>query len=101
MGACAQEDEIDLVPEVRPSITKAGIDTVKILPYNKTCIITVRFLDANGEYVNEKQVVFINQVDNPETPEDESTTEFTDFMQGLNINRVFLKNAIKSKLGIE
>lgn len=99
IGLCfAQEIDYE---ELRPAIAKIKVDTVRILNFTKTAEITLRYVDADGNYIKETKVIFKNQEDNPETPEDETSTEYTDLMQGLEINKTFLKNAIKAKLQIE
>jgi len=97
---CFAQDEIDITPEPRPSINKVAIDTVRILHFTNTCEITLRYLDENGDYVREETLIFQNVEDNPDTPEDETKTEYTQLMTGLEINKTFLKNAIRVKLGI-
>ena len=99
-GIVVAQDEIEIVPEPRPAITKLAIDTVKLLHFTRTAVITLRYIDADGKYVAETNVIFQDITDDPTTEIDETCTDYTDLLQGLGMNKTFLKNAIKSKLGI-
>ena len=96
----ADFEEIVITPEPRPSITKIKVDTVRILPLTKTAEITLRYTTDDDKPIKEEKLIFMDREDNPETPEDETSTEYTQLITGLDINKTFLKNAIKIKLGI-
>lgn len=88
--------------EPRPAVSKIKIDSIRILRYTKTCEITLRYLDENGDIVREETLIYQDVADNPETLDiNEACTDYSDLMQGLGINKQFLKNQIKGKLGIE
>lgn len=98
--------------EVRPDVTVYRLDTVRLLAFTETAEISFRggYLDE-GEFVGiphkDITVLFMNQVDNPETEEDESSTKFTQFInyiQNQLANGKTLKwaitNACKIELGL-
>ena len=99
ISKCFGQEEIPY-DETRPAIIKIGVDTVKFLHYTKTAIVTLRYLDADGGIVKERDIIFIDKEDDPLTEIDETLTEYTQFLNGLGINNTFLKNAIKVKLGL-
>ena len=94
-------DEFDYA-EATPDISKVKIDTIRIRPYAKNVEISIRYSSADGRIIKQEKLYFTNREDNPETEDiDETITEYTDLMTGLGVNKTFLKNAIKFKLGIE
>ena len=103
----AGEDDIVSV-EVIEDVARYEIDTIKMLRYTETAIITWRKVDANGDAVGEEfDVTFMNREDDPETVEDETSTDFTDFYNYLHVRIIAgdsLKTAItkacKIKLGL-
>jgi len=91
--------------EVKPDVVSYALDTVKFLVFTKTCEVTYRKLDASGDPVGDEIIViFMNIEDNPDTPEDETSTEFTQLVtainNGSNIKQT-IANAVKIKLGIQ
>jgi len=72
----------------------------RTLPITKTAEIYVRYVDINGKIVKKEKVLFMDRADDPETPEDETCTAYTDFMAGADENEVFILNAVKTKLGL-
>ena len=91
--------------EVRPDTVKYSLDTVKFLIFTKTCVVTYRKVDANGDSVgDEVKVIFMNVEDDVDTPEDETDNSFTQLVtainNGSNIKQT-ITNATKIKLGIE
>ena len=90
--------------EVKPDVAVWALDSVRFLIFTKTCEVTYRKLDADGNHVGEEfTVLFINQDDNPETPEDETSTEFTQLITAINNGnniKQTITNAVKIKLGI-
>ena len=92
--------------EAKPDVAKWVLDTVRFLVFTKTCEVTYRKVDDAGEIVpgaSEEKIIFMDRPDNPETPTDESLTEFTDLVtainNGSNIKNT-ITNAVKIKLGI-
>ena len=89
--------------EVVPDVDHWEIDTVKFLVVTKTCTVTYRKVDASGNPIGEKSVIFMDRTDDPGTPEDETSTDFTDLVaainNGSNIKNTIM-NAVKIKLGI-
>ena len=90
--------------EVRKDVTHYRLDTVRFLVITQTAEITYRKVDSNGNPAGgEVQVIFQNVPDDPSTPGDESTTEFTQLItainNGSNIKQT-ITNAVKIKLGI-
>ena len=92
--------------ETKPDVVKWVLDTVRFLVFTKTCEVTYRKVDDAGEIVpgaSEEKIIFMDRPDNPETPTDESLTEFTDLVtainNGSNIKNT-ITNAVKIKLGI-
>lgn len=89
--------------ETRPSVVKWKLDTFKCLIFTKTCIITYRKIDINGKKIDEIDIIFINRNDDPNTPEDETSTDFTDLVRAINNGsniKTTIKNAVKAKLGL-
>ena len=104
LGIClvakAATDEID-VNEPQPALTKWKLDTVRILAFTQTAEIYFRkgYIDGST-FVGTNQghlTRFMNQVDNPETPEDETSTEFTDFIQYIQ-NRISAGDTLKQAI---
>ena len=90
--------------EVREDVATYQLDTVRFLVITKTCEVTYRKIDAAGDSVGEEfTVLFTNVEDDPETPEDETSTEFTQLIQAINSGsniKTTITNAVKIKLGI-
>lgn len=92
--------------EVQPDVVSWQLDTVKLLAFTETAEITYRKVDAEGVGVGEeKTILFMNKVDDPETPEDETSTEFTDFINYITTRirandslKVAITKAVKIKL---
>lgn len=75
------------IPKVKVNLNTAndGQDTIKILLKTKTCIVIYREEDASGNPIGkETNEIFMDRVDNPDSPEDESSTEFTDLIADIN-----------------
>lgn len=95
------------VNEPQPEITKWKLDTIRILVFTKTAEIWYRKgYMQNEEFIGTNrghQILFMDRIDNPETPEDESSTEFTDLIQAINAGnnvKQTITNAVKQKLGL-
>jgi hypothetical protein len=102
---CFAQDTSDIIQEeIRPDVVKWEIDTVRFLVITKTCEVQYRKVDADGNVVGENiTVIFKNEEDNPETPEDESLTEFTQLINLINNNNNIknsITQAVKVKLGL-
>lgn len=92
------------VNEVKPDVTNWSLDTVLFLVNTKTCKVTYNKRDSTNASTGEQKVITFRDVaDDPDTPEDESSTEFTQLVQAIN-NGNNIKNtitaAVKIKLGI-
>ncbi len=81
--------------EVKPDVAIWALDTIRILYFTKTCEITYRKLDSTNTSVGEEQTfVFMDVVDNPDTEEDETSTDFTDLMANIKGIELAVKNAV-------
>ena len=93
----AGDGDVDQV-EVRPDVAAWSLDTFKILRYTSTAIVTYRKVDSNGDSLGEEfDVTFMNVEDNPETPEDETSTEFSDFYNYLH-TRIIAGDSLKTAI---
>ena len=93
----------DTVAKVPAKVVRE-IDNITINPNSK--VITVRTfkreLDAKGNTIRTEpapSITIRNKADNPDTPEDESTTDFNDFIKELGLSKSKLIKAIKNYLG--
>ena len=89
--------------EVIPDVAKWKLDTVTFLVFTKTCKVVYRKVDVNNASVGRKQILFQDIIDNPATPQDETSTEFTQLIQAINAGnniKQTITNAVKIKLGI-
>jgi len=79
-------------PEPRPAVTKARIVDIVIHTVTQQALVTVAkgYMEA-GEFVSvkERTIIFLN---------DETSTDYTDFMQTIKLNRSALKALIKAKV---
>ena len=102
LGFCADGDVT--IAEVRPDVVAYQLDTVKFLVITQTCEVTYRKVDADGNPIGEEiKVIFQNVEDNPETPEDETLTEFTQLINAINNGKnikTTIANGVKIKLGL-
>ena len=102
------EDDIT-VEEIRADVSAFALDTIKILRFSSTAVITWRKVDADGNPVGEEfDVTFINVPEDESTPEIELSTDFTDFYNYLHTRiiagdslKLAVQKACKIKLGIE
>ena len=93
----AGDGDIDQV-EVVEDVAGWAIDTFKILRYTETAIVTYRKVDGNGDPVGEEfDVIFMNVEDDPDTIEDETSTEFTDFYNYLH-TRIRAMDSLKTAI---
>jgi len=107
LPAWAAEDDITAT-EVRPDTSAYALDTIKLLRFTETAIITWRKVDADGNSVGEEfDVIFTNTPDDPETIENEEDTSFTDFYNYLHTRiiagdslKLAVQKACKIKLGL-
>ncbi len=90
--------------EVRKDVTTYKLDTVSFRVITQTCIVQYRKVDSNGDPVGgEVQVIFQNVLDDLSTPDDESSTEFTQLISAINNGsniKQTITNAVKIKLGL-
>ena len=103
------EDDIT-IEEVRADVSAFALDTIKILRFSSTAVITWRKVDANGDSVGEEfEVIFTNVADDPETTEiDETDESFTQFYNYLHTRiragdslKLAVQKAGKIKLNID
>ncbi len=90
--------------EVRPDVASWELDTVTFLVITKICEVTYRKVDSEGNTIGEQAKIYFRDIENnPETPEDESNTEFTQLINAINAGnniKTTITNAVKTKLGI-
>jgi len=90
--------------EVRADVASYKLDSVIFRIITRTCEVTYRKVDSSGDPVGgEVSVIFQNVIDNPDTPEDETDTSFTDLVTAINANsniKQTITNAVKIKLGL-
>lgn len=90
--------------EVRPDVASWKLDTVTFRVFTKTCTVSYRKVDSNGNPVGlDKFVILQDIADDPGTPDDETMTEFTDLIASINAGNSIkssVTNAVKAKLGI-
>ena len=102
IGYCA-DGEFDKA-EVIPDTAKYSLDTVRFLVFTKTCEVTFRGLDATDNPTGDEiKVIFMNIEDDPETPEDETSNEFSQLVNLINNNdniKTSITTAVKIKLGL-
>ncbi len=99
----ADGDIITGVDEVRADITNWKLSKVYFDVDNRKCRIVYAKRDASNNIVDHNTTLFINQADDPETPEDETVTEFTQLVTKINNENDIqesIKSAVKFKLGI-
>ena len=87
--------------KVNPDTAKEVQDTIKILLITKALIVTQRDVDGSGNPVGEEtNEIFMDRADDPDTPDDESSTEFTDLITKINNEKnieLTIKNAIVAR----
>jgi hypothetical protein len=89
--AWCQED-ITIIPQARPAIVEVQLNDLHFLNLTDTVILNASYIDENGDLVKTETIRWANT---------EGSTEFTDFVTGLDINWDFFDQAVKEKLGIE
>ena len=77
--------------EVKPDTAELVLDTVKILYFTNTLKLTYRKVDDSEKSIGEEATeLFQDIVDDPETVEDETKTDFTDLMAKIpGIEKIF------------
>lgn len=91
---------IDIDPEERPALTETKIDTVKITPFTKTAQVNIRrgYIEGNDVvWIKERNFIFMDRVDNPLTPDNEFSDDYTQFMVTIDVDMPALRQLIKSK----
>lgn len=87
-GLCNAAEDMELTnPEVRPPITKYRIESVNFNLTQRTVVIHV----LKG-YLSEGAFVEVSDLGVTITP-----SEFTTFVQGIGIDKAYLKSVIKTK----
>ena len=94
-------DEFEIPDEPLPVVNRAEIDQILIRFSSKQ--VTIRILKGfveDGNFIpsRDKILLFADIKDDPISPEDETSTDFTDFMAAAKIDKVALKNFIKQRL---
>ena len=107
LGFCVSAfgaDEITIPDEPLPTINRARMDTIIIRFFTKQAQVIIRkgFMN-NGKFVGvggkDIRVTFQNIKDDPDTPEDETVTDFDDFIKAIKTpGKAALKTLVKSKL---
>ena len=99
-GEISEKSNEIIIAKVKPDGVTAILDTVRILAITKTAEITFRNIDENDNPTGDEFTVIIqDKVDDPETPEDETDTSFTD--SGLlKAVEGIAKDVTKVKLGL-
>ena len=95
------------VNEPQPALTLWRLDTVRILAFTKTCEVYYRKGYMDGEnFIGTNQghqIIFMDRLDDPRTPQDETSTEFTQLIQAINSGdniKQTITKACKIKLGL-
>ena len=94
---------INITPEPLPTLTKAEIDTIIIRPFTQQAQVTIRkgfedggnFVGVGGKEIN---ILFLNRLDDPRTSADETSTDYTDFMNAIKINMAEVEKQVEGKL---
>jgi len=101
-GICFANDYI-LSEDISEAVTQRVLDfdNLVILPTTKTVVIRTisKDLDSEGVVVRQSAgptIIYKDVEDNLETPENEAITDFTDFMQLLDLNKTKVKQAIRT-----
>ncbi len=107
LGSVAIADPSDIttgVAEVRPDVAKWRMKGVLFLLPTETCKVMYTKLDAADVPTGQlRTVVFQNIPDDPDTPEDETVTEFAQLIALINNNsniKTSITQAVKVKLGL-
>jgi len=99
----AGAQEITIPDEPMPTINKAREGDLLIHFNTRQGIVTIRkgFIQNETFFpVKEQVLLWADQQDNPQTEEDETSTEGTDFINAV-LNKPALRAAVKAKLGVE
>lgn len=103
-GVCAEDI---VLTENRPNSTGWNVDAFFCSETQKYCTIIFRKgYTTGGVFVPTGEIVrvkFVNTPDDPDTPEDETVTEFSQLIKAINNGsniKTTLINATKIKLGI-
>ena len=94
-----------VIAEVEPDVAKWTLKSALFLVDTKTAKVVYNKRDAGNNVIpgRQKVVIFRDIADDPETPEDETVTEFTDLIAFLNSGsnlKARITTAVKTKLGI-
>lgn len=90
--------------EVREDVSYYRLYRVDFLVPQRACRVIYMKYDSSDNALGEKREVFFRNVaDNPDTPEDETSNEFTQLVNAINSGnniKTTISNAVKIKLGI-
>ena len=94
-----------VIAEVEPDVASWHLKSVLFLLPTKTCKVVYTKHDSGGDIISgrTKTVLFRDVADDPNTPEDETDTSFTDLIAFLNAGsnlKARITTAVKVKLGI-
>jgi len=93
---------IDTTDEVQPTITDNALEYIVINGMTKTAKIhLVKGYYDSGDFVSlgkSKIMTIQNVEDDPETAEDESTTDYDDFLVAIEVDIVELKTYVENNL---
>ena len=98
----ADDGDISQV-EVISDVASWKLDTVKFTVFTKTCTVTYRKVDADGNYIDEFDILFRDVPEDEETPEIEFLDEFTQLIQFINNNsniKQSISQAVMTKLNL-
>jgi hypothetical protein len=99
LGAYAQD--FDVTEEPMPSINKARITKIVLMPTrNRASVRVEKGYEDEGVFVGTKTLVlyFEDIEDDLSTPVDETVTDYTDLIQASDIDPAALRVFIKSKV---
>lgn len=92
-------EEITIPDEVSPTITRAKISQLIILPaQNKAYVTLEKGYIVDGKFISSgkvKKLKWKNSKDNPYTEADETSTAYTDFIRAIGIDKAALKAEVE------
>ena len=96
-------EDFDVTPEPLPTIDRAEIGPIMIDPQARHArIIILRGFNQDGVFQRvggkEIELRFQDAPDNPNTPENDAVTDFTDLMNAMKLDKAGLRVFLKSKL---
>ncbi len=92
------------VNEVVPDVTAWNLDSVHMYKNTQVAKVLYKKVDSNGDDTGLKRTfLFRNVADDPDTPEDETSTKFTQFINYINSRNSILlsiENACRIEAGL-